>query len=563
MRASMRFVVAGVCAVLVNACEEPPMGPGTGHLVIEVTTIGKDLDPDGYTLRLNETLRHIDATTSLEFPVLQAGSHVIDLGGLSPNCTIVEGNRARVELQRGGTETVRFTVTCAAYFGDVLVSASSSGADIDPSGYLLVFDTNEELQLPTDGEVTIDRVPAGPHSVEFRGVAPNCAVNGANPIIFGTQPEVTTHLEFAITCVALARVRVVAVTSGVDLDPNGYLLTVREESGVTLPVNGERLIPIAPGPATVDISGLAPNCEVTGSASQTVTVVSELTVDVRFDIVCVPVTRIAFAMSVGGRSQLYSINANATGTTQLTFSSASDAEPTWSPDGSKIAFRSDRDGNSEIYVMSSSGGPATRLTNHGGADYAPAWSPDGARIAFVSQRDDLAGEIYVMNSDGTNVVRLTTSAGVDAEPAWSPDGSRIAFRRDLLGQGDIHVMNADGSNVVRLTGSAYFDGNPTWSPDGTRIAFTHAVICNNDYYYYYDSCNTVQVMNADGTNAKQVGNSLGVLQPTWSPDGQWLAYAVAYCDYYSCINGLEVAKLDGSRRLELVTGFVANPAWRR
>src|SRR5262245_49125199 len=66
----------------------------------------------------------------------------------------------------------------------------------------------------------------------------------------------------------------------------------------------------------------------------------------------------------------------------------------------RIAFTSKRDGNNEIYVMNADGSGQTNLTNNPASDAGPAWSPDGRQIAFGSFRDG-NGEIYVMNADGS------------------------------------------------------------------------------------------------------------------------------------------------------------------
>jgi len=66
----------------------------------------------------------------------------------------------------------------------------------------------------------------------------------------------------------------------------------------------------------------------------------------------------------------------------------------------KIAFMSDRDGNNEIYVMNTDGSGQKNLTNYPAEDAEPAWSPDGTRIAFTSLRDGNF-EIYVMNTDSS------------------------------------------------------------------------------------------------------------------------------------------------------------------
>ena len=54
---------------------------------------------------------------------------------------------------------------------------------------------------------------------------------------------------------------------------------------------------------------------------------------------------------------------------------AADAIATWLPDGRKIAFHSNRDGNFEIYVINADGRGLTNLTNNPANDGASAWSP--------------------------------------------------------------------------------------------------------------------------------------------------------------------------------------------
>ena len=110
----------------------------------------------------------------------------------------------------------------------------------------------------------------------------------------------------------------------------------------------------------------------------------------------------------------------------------------------KIAFTNTRDINTEIYVMNPDGGSQLRLTINPAFDADPAWSPDGTRIVFMSTRD-ANEEIYVMNADGSNQTRLTNNSALDRTPAWSPDGAQIVFasNRDS-GNFDIFAMNADG-----------------------------------------------------------------------------------------------------------------------
>ena len=92
----------------------------------------------------------------------------------------------------------------------------------------------------------------------------------------------------------------------------------------------------------------------------------------------------------------------------------------------KIAFTSDGDGNGDVFVMNADGSGRTNLTNNPAYDIDPAWSPAGNKIAFTSGRDGSL-EIYVMNADGSGQSNLTSNAAIDVEPAWSPAGNKIAF----------------------------------------------------------------------------------------------------------------------------------------
>jgi Tol biopolymer transport system component len=127
-------------------------------------------------------------------------------------------------------------------------------------------------------------------------------------------------------------------------------------------------------------------------------------------------------------------------------------------EASKIAFVSDRDGNQEIYVINPDGSGLTNLTQHPEKDFAPSWSPDGSRIAFRSHRGDGYYNLYLMDADGSNPTRLVTNAGDDGSgdytPHWSPDGTKILFesrRNDAYAAyGSSYVVNVDGLSLTSL-----------------------------------------------------------------------------------------------------------------
>jgi Tol biopolymer transport system component len=232
-------------------------------------------------------------------------------------------------------------------------------------------------------------------------------------------------------------------------------------------------------------------------------------------VITVTNEKIAFTSNRTGNGDIYVMNVDGSGVTQLTNGPAIDADPDWSPDRTKIAFTSNRTGNGDVYVMNADGTGVTQLTTSNAVDTLGSWSPDGTRIAFTSTRDGNP-EIYVMNADGSGQTRLTNNPRIDADPFWSPDGTKIAFSTTRDGNSEVYVMNANGSNPTRLTNNAAVDTLGAWSPDGSKIVFSSTRTGNGDIY----------VMNADGTGVTQLTTSPGIdASPDWSPDGTRIVFA--------------------------------------
>jgi Tol biopolymer transport system component len=264
--------------------------------------------------------------------------------------------------------------------------------------------------------------------------------------------------------------------------------------------------------------------------------------------------RVVFESNRDGNLEIYSMNEDGSDVTRLTFDSAIDANPAWSPDRRRIAFASDRDGNREIYVMNADGSAPTRLTFSGGTDDDPAWSADGTRIAFWSSRRGSA-DIYVMNADGSGATRLTSDSGAEIQPAWSPDGTRLLFtgqRRGSL-QTDLYAVRADGTGLTKLTSTAASEFTPAWSPDGTKIAFS----ANRTGVLDFE----IWVMHADGSGAAPLTAARhSSVAPRWSRDGRIVfasnRHGLLNFEIYSMAgDGTEVMRLTKQPAFDFAPGW--------
>jgi hypothetical protein len=189
-----------------------------------------------------------------------------------------------------------------------------------------------------------------------------------------------------------------------------------------------------------------------------------------------------------------------------------------------IAFQ---DGHS-IHAARVDGSDRRQLSR--GVAYAasPVFSPDGTRVAFISLAapDAIEGQLLVAPIDGTSAV-LEVAAGIAVPAAppgsvsWSPDGRQIALAgRQGGGTTTIFVAAADGSEVTALTDQRMDRDLPSWSPDGEWVAY-RAVEPDGMRRH-------LELIRPDGSEVEQVTTVIAtdadLSRLDWSPANDSLLY---------------------------------------
>ncbi len=260
---------------------------------------------------------------------------------------------------------------------------------------------------------------------------------------------------------------------------------------------------------------------------------------------------------------------------------------------------------SDIYLASLSDGKITQITNTETNEVSVKWRPDGQKINFLSAASgDM--QLWEMNIDGSQPKQITNINGGISNYIYSPDLKYILYTSDVKLDEDIHdrypdlpLANArieddimyrhwdewEDENYTHIfianTASGMIEGEQTdimknekfdsplkpfggieqisWTPDSKQIAYSCKKLSGKDYamstnadIYMYDV--------EKGTTTNMTEGMMGYdLNPTFSPDGKYMAWeSMERNGYEADKNRIFVLNMNSGEKKDYTVGFDQN-----
>jgi TolB protein len=231
-------------------------------------------------------------------------------------------------------------------------------------------------------------------------------------------------------------------------------------------------------------------------------------------------TQIAFVSARTGNKEIWAMDYDGSNQHNLTSLHSISLTPRWSPDAGRIAFTcypTTGVVSAQICMYSMLTNKQVAWPRYKGTNSAPAWSPDGGKIMFMSSMYGNP-ELFIADADGSQLKRITYAVGASTSAAWNPKtGQQVAFVSDRGGTPQLYTMDADGGEVqkVPLPDMGYVI-DPSWSPNGQLLAFSWRRP-NGNYDIYAMDIATHQLVELTRDAARNE-------RPSWAPDGRHLVF---------------------------------------
>jgi TolB protein len=267
-------------------------------------------------------------------------------------------------------------------------------------------------------------------------------------------------------------------------------------------------------------------------------------------------TKIYYVKLIGANKEIWEMDYDGANQHAITNLGTVSISPRVAPDNSRVAFSSLGKDGFQIRMYSLLLGRMVNFPSAGGTNISPSWSPNGKEIAFSSSRTN-DPEIWITDANGALARRITSLRGPDVSPTYNPKtGDQIAWISGRTGLPQLYIMNTDGSGITRLTDGGYAT-SPSWSPNGQFVAFAW----DRKYGPGAPGGQDIYVMEVATKRWIQLTHDGGRCDfPSWSPDGRHITYANS-ADGKAGHTKIWTMLADGTQKRALTEAGADMPNW--
>jgi Tol biopolymer transport system component len=318
-------------------------------------------------------------------------------------------------------------------------------------------------------------------------------------------------------------------------------------------------------------------------------------------------SRLAYVRWVDGRSRVGILNADGSGE-QIVSEDGDPSFVSWSPDGKYIALLSGGDSQwKQLGFWSIPGLQRMPFAQDVMLASSLVWDRQGHQLAFISRDPPQNVWLSLATPEHAKAVRFALPPdSYEHRISWSPDNRFVAVwyysqwpnrRLDVFGVGGEVLLNVADT---ALAGDNQPQSVAVWSVDGSSLTFMSQQATGRDLIVYhldsqiYETLVTrlskppfyspdekrmalyqrsgdeqgrwarVDLMDVDGRSASPlVARAADAGDPSWSPDGAWIAIVWAMGQQQQRVVRLTWARSDNFQRRDLDDGFwgIENVRW--
>ena len=182
--------------------------------------------------------------------------------------------------------------------------------------------------------------------------------------------------------------------------------------------------------------------------------------------------RVALTRLVQGNFDIWLVDVDRRIPQRFTFDPANDAQPIWSPDGSRLVFASTRRGKWDLFEKPASGASEERPLLANAQDKFPLdWSWDGRFLLYVTQGPKTGSDLWALPLVGERTpIPVAQSSADERQGQFSPDGRWVAYVSSETGRDEIYVRSfptPSGKWQLSTVGGT----DPRWRRDGRELFY--------------------------------------------------------------------------------------------